>query len=100
VDDGLLEVTIVDHASLARLLMHIALRAGGRPAPAPPNTQIVRTPWLHISLGQGERPLPVHADGEPVGETPATFEVVPAALKVVVGEPASTGIRPWALPTL
>jgi YegS/Rv2252/BmrU family lipid kinase len=97
-DDGLLEVTIVDHANLPHLLIHIASRAGGRSAPAAPDMRIVRTPWLRVSVRQGEPLLPVHADGDPVGDTPATFEIVPAALKVVVGEPSGAGIRPWALP--
>jgi hypothetical protein len=33
-DDGLLEVTIVDHASLPHLSMHVAWRAAGRSAHA------------------------------------------------------------------
>jgi diacylglycerol kinase family enzyme len=97
-DDGLLDVTIVEHDSLPHLLMHIALRTGGRSAHAAPDMRIVRTPWVRVSVGQGERPLRLHADGDPVGYTPATFEVLPAALKVIVGEPSATGIRPWALP--
>jgi diacylglycerol kinase (ATP) len=97
-DDGLLEVTIVDHASLPRLLMHVAWRAAGRSAHAAPDMHIVRTPWLRVSVQQGEPALPVHADGDSVGETPATFEIAPAALRVVVGEPSGTGIRPWAPP--
>jgi YegS/Rv2252/BmrU family lipid kinase len=98
-DDGMLDVTIIDHASLKRLLMHIASRAGGRSVHAAPDMHIVRTPWVRVSVGLGEHQLPVHADGDSVGDTPATFEVVPAALRVIVGEPSSTGIRPWALPT-
>jgi YegS/Rv2252/BmrU family lipid kinase len=98
-DDGLLDVTVVDHASLARLLMHIAWRAGGRSAHAAPDMQIIRTPWVRVTAGQGEGPLPIHADGDPVGQTPATFEVVPAALRVIVGEPSGSGIRPWLLPS-
>jgi YegS/Rv2252/BmrU family lipid kinase len=97
-DDGLLDVTIVDHASLPRLLMHIAARAGGRHRHPAPDMHIGRTPWVRVSVGQSEHPLPVHADGDPVGDTPATFEVVPAALRVIVGEPSASGIRPWSLP--
>ena len=41
------------------------------------------------------RPLPVHVDGDPVGVTPAHFEVAPAALRVIVGPPDATGIRAW-----
>jgi YegS/Rv2252/BmrU family lipid kinase len=98
-DDGLLDVTIVDHANLPHLLMHIASRAGGRSTHAAPDMRIIRTPWVRVSMAQGERPLAVHADGDPIGETPATFEVVPAALRVIVGEPSASGIRPWALTT-
>jgi diacylglycerol kinase family enzyme len=39
----------------------------------------------------------VHADGVPVGATPATFEIVRAALEVVVGTPSDAGIRAWAV---
>jgi YegS/Rv2252/BmrU family lipid kinase len=97
-DDGLLDVTIVDHASLPRLLMHIAWRAGGRSVHAAPDMHIVRTPWVRVSVAQGEHPLPVHADGDQAGDTPATFEVVPAAVRIIVGEPSGNGIRPWGLP--
>jgi diacylglycerol kinase family enzyme len=31
-----------------------------------------------------ERPFQVYADGEPVGHLPATFSVVPGALRLVV----------------
>jgi diacylglycerol kinase (ATP) len=34
----------------------------------------------------GRRPLMVHADSHPLGTTPARFELLPAALEVVVPE--------------
>jgi diacylglycerol kinase (ATP) len=97
-DDGLLDVTVFDHTKLPRLLLYLALTAGGRPEPAPPHTQMLRTRWLRVAVGDGERPLPVHADGDPSGTTPATFGVATAALRVIVGTPADRGIRAWAPP--
>jgi diacylglycerol kinase (ATP) len=95
-DDGLLEVTILDRTNLRRLLVYLAVIADGRAAPPPPHTRTLRTRRLRVAVGHGDRPLPVHADGVPIGATPTTFEVAPAALRVVVGPPAETGIRPWA----
>jgi diacylglycerol kinase family enzyme len=43
------------------------------------------------------RPLPIHADGTPVGATPAHFELVPAALHVMVGRPPE-GTCAWQRP--
>jgi diacylglycerol kinase family enzyme len=37
----------------------------------------------------------MHADGNPVGVTPAHFQVAPAALRVIVGPPDATGICAW-----
>ena len=77
--------------------MYLAVIADGRAAPPPPHTRTLRTRRLRVAVGHGDRPLPVHADGVPIGATPTTFEVAPAALRVVVGPPAETGIRPWAI---
>jgi diacylglycerol kinase family enzyme len=41
---------------------------------------------------EANRSLPVYADGERMGRLPATFEVLPGALPVVVG-PEAKGIR-------
>jgi diacylglycerol kinase family enzyme len=76
------------------VLLHLLLIAGGRPLPPPEHAATLRVRWLRVSRRSG-RPLPVHADGEPVGITPATFEVAPAALRVVVGPPEETGICAW-----
>jgi len=34
---------------------------------------------------ESEQPLGVHADGEPVGQTPVEVNVTPKALRVIVG---------------
>jgi diacylglycerol kinase family enzyme len=94
IDDGLLDVVVFRRTSIPRVLLHLGLIAGGRPLPPPEDAATLRVRWLRVSRRSG-RPLPVHADGEPVGITPATFEVAPAALRVVVGPPEETGICAW-----
>jgi diacylglycerol kinase (ATP) len=94
IDDGLLDVVVFRGSSVLRVLIHLAFVAGGRPLPPPAHAQTLRVRSVRISKRRG-RPLPVHADGDPVGVTPASFEVVPGALHVIVGPPEETGIRAW-----
>jgi diacylglycerol kinase (ATP) len=46
-----------------------------------PKVELVRSSTVGISAGE---PLPLEVDGEPIGTTPARFEVVPAALRLRV----------------
>jgi len=94
IDDGLLDVVIFRHTSIPRVLLHLGLIAGGRPLPPPSQARTLRVRSVRVSKRHG-RPLPVHADGEPIGVTPAQFEVAPAALRVIVGPPEATGICAW-----
>ena len=80
-DDGQLEVCFVRRVGKLRLLRlfpkvyrgaHIGL----------PQVEYFRTERLRI---ESERPLEVHADGEPVGQTPVEVSVAPQALRVIVG---------------
>jgi YegS/Rv2252/BmrU family lipid kinase len=84
VDDGLLDVVVFHGATVLRLLFHLFAIAGGRSLPPPPEASHVHVRSVHVSTRQ-RRPLPVHADGEPLGVTPTDFEVAPAALRVIVG---------------
>ena len=86
VDDGLLDVVIFRGMSPWRVLLHMLLVGGGHRLPPPPGVQLVRAHSVTVSSRRRKRP-PVHADGEVVGVTPAHFEVMPAALRVVVGNP-------------
>jgi diacylglycerol kinase (ATP) len=94
IDDGLLDVVVFRHSSIPRVLLHLALIAGGRPLPPPAEARTLRLRSVRVSKRRG-RPLPVHVDGDPIGVTPAQFEVAPAALRVIVGPPEATGIRAW-----
>jgi diacylglycerol kinase (ATP) len=86
VDDGLLDVVIFRGMGPLRVLMHMAFVAGARRLPAPPSVQLVRARSVDVTVRR-RRPLPIHADGAAVGATPAHFEVLPAALRVLVGHP-------------
>jgi diacylglycerol kinase (ATP) len=94
IDDGLLDVVVFRHSSIPRILLHLVLIAGGRALPPPPESRVLRARSVDVAKRSG-RPLPVHADGDPVGITPVHFEVAPAALRVIVGPPDETGIRAW-----
>jgi diacylglycerol kinase family enzyme len=93
VDDGLLDVVIFRGVSVARVLIHMLAVAGGRRLPPPPGVQLVRAQIVEVRTPR--RRLPVHADGTPVGVTPAHFEVLPAALRVLVGEPEPGAACAW-----
>jgi YegS/Rv2252/BmrU family lipid kinase len=93
IDDGLLDVVVFRHTSIPRLVVHLALIAGGRPLPPPSQARTMRVAELQVSSPR--RTLPVHADGQPIGVLPVRFEVAAAALRVIVGPPDETGIRPW-----
>ena len=82
-DDGLLDVIMIGAASRTKLLrtfpkiykgthVHDAL------------VRVERTAELHVDVPAGARPEGVVLDGEPVGQTPATWRVLPRAISVRV----------------
>ena len=94
IDDGLLDVVIFRGTSIPRLLVHLVLIAGGRPLPPPSRARMLRVERLRVRVLR-RRPLPVHADGSPIGGTPVEVHVAPAALRVVVGPPDESGLCAW-----
>jgi diacylglycerol kinase (ATP) len=87
IDDGLLDVVIFRGMGVLRVLVHMALVARGHRLPPPAGVQLVRARSVDIGVRRRRRPLPVHADGAVIGVTPTHFEVVPASLRVIVGNP-------------
>jgi diacylglycerol kinase (ATP) len=94
IDDGLLDVVVFRRTSIARILLHLLLIAGGRALPPPAQARTLQVKRVRVNRRRG-RPLPVHADGDPSGVTPVEFEVAPGALRVIVGPPDETGICAW-----
>jgi len=79
VDDGLLDVVVVEHGSVWRRIAGLLkLRSGAFvQMPEVVYRQVARVEFT------AQTPLPVEIDGDAVGTTPATFEVVPGRLTVV-----------------
>ena len=79
-DDGWLDVVIYSGAGLWALTIHY-LRMLSRRRGAAPGVHRMRVQRLRIAP-EGA-PWPIHVDGVCIGETPATIEVLPAALHVI-----------------
>ena len=98
IDDGLLDVVIFQGASVPRMLFHLLAVAGGRRLSIPPEARMLRGRSIRIAGRRRRRTLPVHADGTPIGATPISFEVVPAALRVIVGSAEEGAACAWGPP--
>lgn len=75
-DDGLLDVTVLRRPGVLGTLLDVARMAIGRSAaPAARQAREVRI--------EADPPLPVHADGEVLGETPVTIRVLPTQARLL-----------------
>jgi diacylglycerol kinase (ATP) len=79
-DDSLLDVVVIDDVGKIDLLKSLPMIYKGTHGNHP-KVSIERA--AEISIDTSERVL-VHADGELLGEGPATFKLLPAALHLVV----------------
>lgn len=86
--DGLLDVCIVEALSKGAFLRAFPKVYTGSHTSHP---KVRMTTARSVQI-EANRAIQVYADGERVGPLPASFEVVPAALSVVVG-PDAKGIR-------
>lgn len=86
--DGRLTVAIFWRMSAIRVLGHFLAVARRRPRHEP-RVRLVEAE--RVTVEGMRRALPVHADGESIGETPITFEVRPAALRVFARPRHSSG---------
>ena len=83
--DGKLDVCIVEPVSRWTILNLLPrIFSGGHIRH--PAVRLERTAWLRIETSS---PRILHADGEYLGETPATIETAPAALRVI--QPPASG---------
>jgi diacylglycerol kinase (ATP) len=80
IDDGLLDICVIkgdNGLSAVRRLLAIIRRRQSRD----PEIEYYRARTLQIAA---RPPLPVQVDGDPIGVTPMTFEVVPRALQALL----------------
>jgi diacylglycerol kinase (ATP) len=85
VADGLLDVAVYRGFGRWELVRHLWSIAAGRRRYSPKVTTY-RARRVRV---ESRRPLPVRADDDSLGTTPAEFEVLPSALRVVVAPGAS-----------
>jgi YegS/Rv2252/BmrU family lipid kinase len=79
-DDGLFDVVLIGDVGKADFVTTAPKLYSGRYL-AHPKVEPLRSSSVAISAGE---PLPLEVDGEPIGTTPARFEVVPSALRLRV----------------
>lgn len=77
--DGLLDVAVFRGMSRWEVLRHFVAVARRRPRREP---RIRGLRARRVTIAGTRRALPVHADGQPIGTTPVTLEVRPAALRM------------------
>jgi len=78
-DDGLLDVVLSAESSKLKFLRVLPKVFKGEHV-LEDNVSVVRAPSVRVSA---DRPFTVYADGDPIGELPATIRAVPRALKVL-----------------
>ncbi len=85
-DDGQLDVIVIGAASRLKLIRTFPRIYSGKHV-LDPLVRVERTTKLHVGVPDGARPEGVVLDGELVGQTPATWRVIPGALSVRVPAP-------------
>jgi diacylglycerol kinase (ATP) len=85
-DDGLLDVVVIPGLSKLRLLAELPGLYAGRHVRVP-GVLSLRGRRLEATPTGGAEPPWVEIDGEPLGRLPATFEILPGALRIA-GAPA------------
>jgi YegS/Rv2252/BmrU family lipid kinase len=85
--DGLLDVTLISAVGKLELIANLRRLFDGSILEYE-KVRALRVPRLSVECAQ---PVGVQADGELIGETPATFSVLPRALRVVVPAARESG---------
>jgi diacylglycerol kinase (ATP) len=79
-DDGLFDVLVIGDVTKRDFLLNVGKIYRGTHL-SHPKIELLRGPQVSV---RGEVPVPIELDGEQPGTTPATFEVVPGALRLRV----------------
>jgi YegS/Rv2252/BmrU family lipid kinase len=79
-DDGAFDIVTIGNVNKLDFLTTAPKLYNGRYL-AHPKVELLRSPTVTVSAAEL---LPLEVDGEPIGTTPARFEVVPAALRLRV----------------
>jgi diacylglycerol kinase (ATP) len=79
-DDGVFDVVLIGDVTKLDFLTTAPKLYSGRYL-SHPKVELLRSSTVRIDA---DEPLPLEVDGEPVGATPARFEVVPSALRLRV----------------
>ncbi len=79
-DDGLFDVVLIGDVTKLDFLTTAPKLYSGRYL-SHPKVELMRSSSVRI---EAREPLPLEVDGEPIGTTPARFEIVPAALRLRV----------------
>jgi diacylglycerol kinase (ATP) len=84
-DDGRLDLTVLRGTNLPTILLHVAFLLS-HTVHHDPLAIMRQVRQIQIDCAV---PGPLHVDGEPLGLTPATIEVVPSALRILAPRHAS-----------
>ena len=79
-DDGLFDIVLIGDVNKLDFLTTAPKLYSGRYL-SHPKVELLRSPSVAIDATE---PLPLEVDGEPIGTTPARFEIVPRAIRVRV----------------
>ena len=80
-DDGLLDVIVLENVSKARFLGRILPKAFSGAHMREPSVKAFRAAEVRISA---DRPFTLYADGDPIAQLPARVRALPGAVKVLV----------------
>jgi diacylglycerol kinase (ATP) len=87
-DDGLLDIICFQGSHPVRMIGHLGEMLFKQHV-HDPRVDIFQARRVEVTTA---RPLPVHVDGDCIGETPIVIDVVPRGLKLVVPDSASPGL--------
>lgn len=80
-DDGLLDVVVLENVGKLRFLTRILPRAFSGAHVREPSVKVFRA--REVSIG-ADRPFTMYADGDPIGELPLRVRALPGAVRVLV----------------